>query len=83
MQKLLPIILTILYFLDSKFILVKTYTNEGSLGGQQTDLSDYLVNGVNKKPYRRFQSSRKTKAGNDYEEGGADYNVFLRKVLKV
>ena len=63
MQKLLPVILTVLYFVNSKYFLVKT--DDGRSEGQETthtkETNDYHGGGFPR----------------DYEANGADYNVFL------
>ena len=71
MQKLLPIILTVLYFVNSKYLLVKTKTDEG----HHSTHSDYQ-GGESPRDYFLDE----TKEANDYEAGGS--NLFERKVFK-
>ena len=68
MQKLLPVILTVLYFVNSKYLLVKT--DDGRSEEHQTTHSKET------KDYKGGDFPR------DYEANGADYNMFLRKIFK-
>ena len=69
MQKLLPIILTVLYFVNSKYLLVKTEIDEGAKDYQGGEAP-------------RDYSLDENKGANDYKAAGSDYNMFLRKVSK-
>ena len=81
MQKLLPIILTVLYFVNSKYLLVKTEIDEASSEGHHTSQSKGA------KDYQGGEAPRdysldENKGANDYKAAGSDYNMFLRKVSK-
>merc|ERR1739848_336927 len=92
MQKVLAVILTVLYFVNSKYLLVKTEDGETTHSKETNDYRggdfqrDYEANGAD---YNLFLSPisnsdkhhvTQSKGVNDNEANGADYNLFLSPI---